>query len=90
MSPEQVLAKSLDARTDLFSFGAVLYEMATGIRPFAGETLADVFEQVLHKNPAPVQSLNAAGLPENLERVISKCLQKDRDLRLPARVRNMG
>jgi eukaryotic-like serine/threonine-protein kinase len=80
MSPEQVLGKSLDARTDLFSFGVVLYEMATGIRPFAGETIADIREQVLHKNPAAVRSMDA-GVPEKLERVISKCLEKDRDRR---------
>ena len=80
MSPEQVLGKSLDARADLFSLGAVLYEMAAGVRPFAGETAAEIFEAILHNNPAPLRSLNA-GVPEKLEQVISKCLQKDRNLR---------
>ncbi len=80
MSPEQVLGKSLDARTDLFSFGAVLYEMATRIRPFSGETSAEIFEAILHTHPAPVRSLNA-NVPEKLEHVISKCLNKDRNLR---------
>jgi len=80
MSPEQILGKSLDARTDLFSLGAVLYEMAAGIRPFAGETAAEIFEAILHKDPAPLRGLNA-NVPEKLERVISKCLHKDRNLR---------
>jgi serine/threonine protein kinase len=80
MSPEQVNGKKLDARTDLFSFGLVLYEMATGRRAFGGKTAAAVHEAILNQAPLPVRDLNST-LPSQLESIINRLLEKDRDLR---------
>ncbi len=80
MSPEQARGEELDARSDLFSFGTILYEMATGRKPFAGSTSAVIFAGILHYNPASPMSLNPE-VPDRLEQIINRVLEKDRALR---------
>jgi serine/threonine protein kinase len=80
MSPEQARGEVTDARTDLFSFGTVLYQMATGVLPFQGDTSAVVFDSILNRDPAPLNEVNPS-LPAELGRIVSQMLERDRDLR---------
>jgi serine/threonine protein kinase/Tfp pilus assembly protein PilF len=80
MSPEQARASLTDSRTDIFSLGAVLYQMATGVQPFTGESSAVIFEAILNRDPVPASQVNSA-VPPDLSRMLSKALEKDRNLR---------
>jgi eukaryotic-like serine/threonine-protein kinase len=84
MSPEQIRAKELDARSDLFSFGAVLYEMAAGSMPFEGASSGEIFGAILHQNPRPASNINPQ-LPPQVEAIIDKALEKDRNMSPPER-----
>jgi serine/threonine-protein kinase len=88
MSPEQALGKEVDARTDLFSLGVVLYELSTGRLPFRGDTSAQTIDQVCHLDPEPLAS-SGRDVPAELERIVRKCLEKDRDRRY-ATARDLG
>jgi len=81
MSPEQAEGKKIDSRSDIFSFGSVLYEMVTGRRAFQGETRMSTLSAILHKEPAAVSEI-AAGVPRDLEKIIARCLRKDPARRL--------
>ena len=78
MSPEQARSKSIDSRTDIFSFGIVLYEMLTGRPPFRGESMTDVIAEIIQKEPSSASTLNPQ-VPESLDRIVAKCLEKDRN-----------
>src|SRR6202008_4645006 len=80
MAPEQALGKPLDARSDLFSLGLTIYEMATGKQAFSGNTSATIFDAILHGSPLPAGTLHPS-LPADLDRVIAKLMEKDPDLR---------
>lgn len=85
MSPEQACGEVLDARSDLFSFGAILYEMATGKRAFSGSTAALLFDAILHSHPTPMEQV-APQIPKDLRRIVEKALEKDRELRYQSAV----
>src|SRR5687767_13713389 len=80
MSPDHARGEQTDARTDLFSLGTVLYQMATGTVPFPGDTTAVVFDAILNREPAPATQVNST-IPESLGRVVEKALEKDREMR---------
>ena len=89
MSPEQVLGKELDARTDLFSLGVVLYEMTTGRQPFSGKQASEVMDRILHAQPEALARFNYE-VPAELERIIRKCLEKDRETAVSAGAGSAG